>query len=139
SGLDFTIESVQSPKSEVQSQQSQRDFQSEIKNQQSAIESPKSEVQSHSIRLGMGAIKNVGAGAVQVILDSRNAGGQFKSLDEFCQRIDLRQVGKRALEYLIKVGALDKFGERGQLLEGLDQIVNASASHFRAAESGQLS
>jgi DNA polymerase-3 subunit alpha len=118
SGLDFTIED-QSPKSEVRS--------------------PKPEVQSHSIRLGMGAIKNVGAGAVQVILDSRDAGGQFQSLDEFCQRIDLRQVGKRALEYLIKVGALDKFGERGQLLEGLDQIVNASASHFRAAESGQLS
>ena len=43
------------------------------------------------------------------------------------------------MEYLIKVGALDQFGERGQLLEGLDQIVNASASHFRAAESGQLS
>jgi DNA polymerase III subunit alpha len=112
SGLDFTIEEVRSPKSEVQ---------------------------SHSIRFGMGAVKNVGAGAVEVILDSRNEGGQFKSLDDFCQRVDLRQVGKRALEYLIKVGALDKFGERGQLLEGLDQIVNASASHFRAAESGQLS
>jgi len=102
-------------------------------------QSPKSEVQSYAIRLGMGAIKNVGAGAVQVILDSRDAGGQFKSLDEFCQRVDLRQVGKRALEYLIKVGALDQFGERGRLLEGLDQIVSTSASNFRAAESGQLS
>ena len=117
SGLDFTIESAT--------------------NAQPPAPSP--QPQSYSIRLGMGAIKNVGAGAVQVILDSRDQGGSFPSLDDFCQRVDLRQVGKRALEYLIKVGALDKFGERGQLLEGLDQVVNASASHFRAAESGQLS
>mgnify|MGYP000983905203 CR=1 FL=1 len=92
-----------------------------------------------AIRFGLAAIKNVGESAVQVILDARQAGGPFGSLDDFCQRVDLRHVGKRALECLIKVGALDRFGARGGLLEGLDQIVNASAAHFRAQEAGQLS
>jgi DNA polymerase-3 subunit alpha len=94
--------------------------------------------QLSAIRFGLAAIKNVGEGAVQVILDARVEGGPFTSLDDFCQRTDLRAVGKRALECLIKAGALDQFGDRGQMLEGLDQIVNASAAHFRAAEAGQL-
>jgi DNA polymerase-3 subunit alpha len=92
-----------------------------------------------AIRFGLAAIKNVGQGAVEVMLKSRAQGGTFKSLDDFCQRVDLRQVGKRTLECLIKVGALDALGPRAQMLEGLDQIVNASAVHFRAAEAGQLS
>jgi len=90
------------------------------------------------IRFGLAAIKNVGESAVQVILDARAKGGKFTSLDDFCQRVDLRHVGKRALECLIKVGALDALGERAQLLEGLEQVINASASHFRAAEAGQM-
>ena len=91
-----------------------------------------------AIRFGLAAVKNVGEGAVQVILDARGQGGPFTSLDDFCQRVDLRHVGKRALECLIKVGALDRFGGRAVLLEGLDQMINASASHFRAQEAGQL-
>jgi DNA polymerase III subunit alpha len=94
----------------------------------------------HAIRYGLAAVKNVGEGAVQVILDARAQGGAFQSLDDFCERVDLRLVGKRALECLIKVGALDSLAAaRGQLLDGLDQIVNVSASHFKAAEAGQLS
>ena len=50
-----------------------------------------------------------------------------------------RKVGKRALECLIRVGALDRFGQRRSLLEALEQIFAISASHFRAANSGQLS
>ncbi len=94
--------------------------------------------QKSAIRFGLAAIKNVGEGAVQVILDARAQGGKFRSLDDFCRRVDLRHVGKRALECLIKVGALDAFGDRGELLEALDQIINASAAHFRAQEAGQL-
>ncbi len=111
SGLDFTIEEIE-----------------------------KQNEKKYAIRFGLAAIKNVGEGAVQVILDARDAkrGGPFKSLDDFCQRADLRQVGKRALECLIKVGALDTFGNRAELLEGLDSIINASASHFRAVEMGQM-
>ena len=92
-----------------------------------------------AIRFGFCAIKNVGEGAVDVILKARDEGGTFKGLNDFARHCDLRAVGKRALECLIKVGALDSFGERGALLDSLDRIVSVSASHFRAADTGQLS
>ncbi|HHY56210.1 MAG TPA: DNA polymerase III subunit alpha, partial [Chloroflexi bacterium] len=92
-----------------------------------------------AIRFGMAAVKNVGEGPVQVIINARKTGGPFKSLEDFCDRVDLRQVNKRALECLIKVGALDRFGKRSQLLAVLDQMVGASASVHDARDSGQLS
>ncbi len=87
----------------------------------------------------MGAVKNVGQGPVELILEAVKANGHFTSLNDFIQRVDLRTVGKRALESLIKVGALDSLGARAALLEALDQMLSVSASHFRAASSGQLS
>ena len=69
-----------------------------------------------AIRFGMAAVKNVGEGPVEVIQSAREEGGPFTSLEDFCDRVDLRQVNKRALECLIKVGALDRFGKRSQLL-----------------------
>ncbi|RPJ37791.1 MAG: hypothetical protein EHM21_17745, partial [Chloroflexi bacterium] len=63
----------------------------------------------------------------------------FKTLNDFIQRVDLRTVGKRSLECLIKVGALDALGPRPALLEALDQMLSVSASHFKALQSGQLS
>lgn len=92
-----------------------------------------------AIRFGMAAVKNVGEGPVQVIIDARKEGGPFKSLEDFCDRVDLRQVNKRALECLIKVGAFDRFGKRSQILAVLDQMVAASASVHDARDSGQLS
>ncbi|BAL99069.1 MULTISPECIES: DNA polymerase III subunit alpha [Caldilinea] len=92
-----------------------------------------------AIRFGMAAIKNVGEGPVRVIIKAREEGGPFKSLEDFCDRVDLRQVNKRALECLIKAGALDRFGKRSQLLAVLDQMVSASAAVHDARESGQLS
>ncbi|MGH9785797.1 MAG: OB-fold nucleic acid binding domain-containing protein, partial [Terriglobia bacterium] len=90
------------------------------------------------MRFGFGAIKNVGENSVQAILEARKA-GSFKDLNDFTRRVDLRTVGKRSLECLIKVGALDSLGPRGSLLESLERIVSASTSHFRAADAGQLS
>ena len=92
-----------------------------------------------AIRYGMAAVKNVGAGPVQVIIDARNEGGPFKSLEEFCDRTDLRAVGKRALECLFKVGAFDRFGKRSQLLDVMDEMVARSAGIHIARDSGQLS
>jgi DNA polymerase-3 subunit alpha len=102
------------------------------------IPNPKSPQPDYAIRFGMAAVKNVGEGAVEVMLKARARGGPFAALDDFAQRVDLRLVGKRALECLIKVGALDPFGARGQLLAGLDALLNASAAHFRAEEAGQI-
>lgn len=95
-----------------------------------------------AIRFGMGAVKNVGQGPVDAILAARKVDDRqtpFKDINDFAQRVDLRAVGKRALECLIKVGALDSFGTRAGLLASLDQMTAASASHFRASESGQMS
>jgi DNA polymerase-3 subunit alpha len=91
-----------------------------------------------AIRFGMGAVKNVGNGPVDIILQSRKD-GPFTSLNDFARRVDLRQVGKRALESLVRVGALDRFGPRLSILAALDRIVSFSTAHFKAAESGQMS
>jgi len=92
-----------------------------------------------AVRCGLGAIKNVGVGAVLAILEARAKGGPFRSLDDFSRRVDLRLVGKRALECLVKVGALDGLGKRIGLLDALDRILGASGAHFRAADVGQMS
>jgi DNA polymerase-3 subunit alpha len=92
-----------------------------------------------AIRFGMAATKNVGEQPVQVILKAREEGGPFTSLEDFCNRVDLRQVGKRPLECLIKVGAFDRFGRRSQLLAVLDQMVEKSAQVHNDRASGQLS
>lgn len=92
-----------------------------------------------AIRYGLAAVKNVGDGAVECILDAREEGGPFADLREFVTRVDLRHVGKRAMECLIRVGAFDSLGKRVALLDSLDHILSYSASHFRAADVGQLS
>jgi len=92
-----------------------------------------------AIRFGMAAIKNVGEGPVQVIIKARAEGGPFKNLEDLCDRVDLRQVNKRAMECLIKAGALDRFGKRSQLLAVLDSMVANSAETHAARENGQLS
>jgi DNA polymerase-3 subunit alpha len=92
-----------------------------------------------SIRFGFGAVKNVGEAAVALIINEREANGRFKDLNDFARRVDLRTVGKRALECIIKVGAMDVFGNRSALLASLDRIVSISNNHFRAAEAGQMS
>ena len=91
-----------------------------------------------SVRFGLGAIKNVSENAVEIIVEARNE-GKFIDLNDFARRVDLRAVGKRSLECLIKVGALDQFGARASMLGSLDRIVAISSNHFRAADAGQMS
>ncbi|HIP96825.1 MAG TPA: DNA polymerase III subunit alpha [Anaerolineae bacterium] len=92
-----------------------------------------------AIRFGLGAVKNVGEGPVTTIIAARREGGPFKNLDDFCQRVDLRQVNRRVLECLIKVGALDAFGPRAALLDVIDQMLALSQGVHQAREVGQLS
>ncbi len=96
------------------------------------------EGQPSAIRFGLGAIKNVGQNPVDLIMAAQ-ADGPFTDLTDFAKRVDLRQVGRRAMECLIKVGSLDRFGPRLSLLNELERIMAVSASAFRAKESGQLS
>ena len=90
-----------------------------------------------AIRMGLDAIKNVGEGPVEAVLQARG-GTPFKSLADFTDRCDLRKVNRRGLECLVKVGALDDFGERGLLLAAVDNILHASTSTHEAAEIGQM-
>jgi len=103
------------------------------------IEPPASAGGSPAIRFGLGAVKNVGEGPVETILAARQAGGLFRDLDDFCRRVDLRQVNRRALESLVKVGALRPFGTRPQLLPIVERIIGLSASLHRARDVGQMS
>ncbi len=89
------------------------------------------------IRFGLAAIKNAGIGALQHLLDARGDGGPFHDIEDFCTRIDLRLVGKRAIESLIKVGALTSLGTRPQLLNALDRMMTYSGEHHRARDVGQ--
>ncbi|MBN1231234.1 MAG: DNA polymerase III subunit alpha [Anaerolineales bacterium] len=89
------------------------------------------------IRFGMGAIKNVGHGPIDAIKAGREE-KPFTDLMSFVKGVDLRSVGKRALESLIRVGALDRFGSRRALLEVMDQMLSISASHYQAKEVGQM-
>ncbi len=91
-----------------------------------------------NIRFGLGAVKNVSEGAVDIIAASRQD-GKFTDLNDFARRVDLRTVGKRSLECIIKVGATDSFGNRPSLLAALDRIISISGAHFRAADAGQMS
>src|SRR5438067_3231347 len=70
-----------------------------------------------NIRFGLDAVKNVGAAAVDAIIAARESGGPFSSIWDFCERVDCRAVNKKAIESLIKCGALDSTGatRRGML------------------------
>ena len=92
------------------------------------------------IRYGLAAIKNVGEGAAQSMVDMRIADGPFTTLFEFCERIDLRAVNRRVVESLIAAGALDGLeGHRAQKMEALELALKAAGKAHEAREKGQIS
>ena len=96
-------------------------------------------VGAHQIRFGLGAVRGVGSGAVNSILEARKEGGRFRSLFEFLERTDTRALNKRACEALIAAGALDSFGRRGQLLSALDMAYQEVQARQAEKLSGQES
>ena len=74
---------------------------------------------------GLAAIKNVGEGAVEAVIESRTEGGPFRSFFDLFRRVDLRKLNKRMMEGLIKAGAFDSMGgRRSQYLAVLDQAMD---------------
>ncbi|MCX8038485.1 MAG: DNA polymerase III subunit alpha [Candidatus Sumerlaeia bacterium] len=97
-------------------------------------------VVGRNIRFGLGAVKNVGHGAVESILAARRKGGPFRSLQDFCERVDLHTINSRMIACLIKAGACDGLGgHRAQLLAALDGLIEAAATAQREREAGQIS
>ncbi|MEO8511686.1 MAG: DNA polymerase III subunit alpha [Chloroflexota bacterium] len=93
-----------------------------------------------AIRFGLAAIKNVGEGAIEAITTVRDGGddpGRFRSLDDFCRRVDLRTVNKRVVESLIKANGLAALGTAGALLARLDVALEAGQRHQRDVAAGQ--
>jgi len=96
-------------------------------------------VDQKTIRFGLLAVKNVGHGAIESILQARKD-GPFTSLENLCQRIDLRLVNRKVIESLIKCGALDYFGlPRAQMFVSLDKIMDFASKVGREKAKGQLS
>ena len=94
-------------------------------------------VEDDAIRFGLLAVKNVGEGAIESIIAARQEGGEFRSLADFCSRVDLRLANKRVLESLIKVGAMSRFGHAAQLLAALDDALAAGGAAQRDRTTGQ--
>jgi DNA polymerase III subunit alpha len=90
------------------------------------------------IRFGLDAVKNVGAAAVDKVIEAREEGGPFKSIWDFCERVDCRAVNKKAIESLVKCGALDSTGDtRAGMLEILPSAQGAGQKTQQDALLGQ--
>ncbi|OOF67701.1 DNA polymerase III subunit alpha [Rodentibacter caecimuris] len=87
---------------------------------------------------GIGAIKGVGEGPIEALLNARESGGYFKDLFDLCARVDLKKINRRTFEGLIMSGAFDKLGpHRAALAKNLDDALKASTQHAKDAEIGQ--
>ena len=96
-------------------------------------------VEDHSIRFGLGAVKNVGRGLIRSMSQKRSEGGPFKSLEDFIQRMGEGELNKRAVENFIKCGAMDCFGyHRSELLAVYDTMMDSIASSRKKNLEGQM-
>jgi DNA polymerase-3 subunit alpha len=87
---------------------------------------------------GIGAVKGVGEGPIECIIEARNRGGHFRDLFDFCARIDTKKVNKRVIEKLILAGALDRLGpHRAAMMASLDAAVKAAGQFHHAESFGQ--
>jgi DNA polymerase-3 subunit alpha len=95
-------------------------------------------IADQAVRFGLVAIKNVGAGAIESVLQARSEHGRFRSLAHFCREVDLRKVNRRVIESLIKCGAFASTGaRRAQLMDALDRTMDAAAGSQSARRVGQ--
>ncbi len=93
----------------------------------------------NNILFGLSAVKNLGQGAIENILNARQADGKFKSLADFCERVELRTVNRRALETLIYCGAFDRVQpNRRQLINDIDLVISWAQKRSKEKASGQL-
>ena len=91
-----------------------------------------------TILYGLGAIKGVGRGAVESLIADREVNGPFRNLTEFCRRADHDKLNRRAIEAMIKAGAMDSFGEtRRGMMHELQDALRSADQQARAAAAGQ--
>jgi DNA polymerase-3 subunit alpha len=96
-------------------------------------------VHNKTIRFGLSAVKNVGSGAIEAIVNAREQGGTFKNIIDFCARADSGRINRKALESLIKCGAFDScFANRAALLAMIDEALEYGQKVKKEKEGGQL-
>ena len=93
--------------------------------------------QKQAIRFGLGAIKNAGESALMIVLEERQANGPFEGLQDFCDRVDLRRVGKRTLEYMVKARAFESWGTVPSSSKRLTALWPRAAERTRRPQSGK--
>ena len=92
------------------------------------------------VRYALAGLKNVGAAAMESLIEERSKNGEFKDMDDFCSRVDTRQINKRALENLIKAGAFDTINpNRAQLLQGVEMMLREMNLAAQERNSNQVS
>jgi DNA polymerase-3 subunit alpha len=91
-----------------------------------------------NVLFGLSAVKNVGEVPTEAIIKERERGGRFKSLPDFLKRVDSTVANKRVVESLIKAGAFDELGERGQMLAALDDLLKWAQAERETANSGMM-
>ena len=97
-------------------------------------------VDDNDICFGLVAVKGVGDSAIEAIVEARKQSGSFTSLEDFCERVDTKQVNKRAVESLIMSGAFDSLeGHRARHMVNLENIIKAAQSVQAERERGQMS
>src|SRR5436190_6034452 len=93
--------------------------------------------EGHAVRYALGALKGVGEKAMEVLVEERDRGGAFRTLDDFAARIDPRQLNRRQLESLAAAGAFDGIAERWAAFGAAETILSAASSAADARVSGQ--
>ena len=96
-------------------------------------------VEGDAIRFGLGAVKNVGRGLIRTMAAHREEGGDFKSLEDFLQRMGEGELNKRAVENFIKCGAMDSFGyHRSELLAVYESMMDSVSASRKKNLDGQM-
>jgi DNA polymerase-3 subunit alpha len=94
--------------------------------------------ETEHVRFGLAAVKGVGEKVAEVIAEERKTDGPFKSIEDYCKRVDSRLSNKRVWENLIKTGAFDHFGDRSDLLYSIDAISEFASKTQKEAASNQV-
>jgi DNA polymerase III subunit alpha len=101
---------------------------------------PETQGVKRGIRYGLAAIKNIGEGAMQSAIAERERNGPFKSVEDYCSRLDSKSVNRKTLENLIRAGAFDFTGrDRAELFARIDQALATGASAHKDRRTGQVS
>jgi DNA polymerase-3 subunit alpha len=91
----------------------------------------------NKIRFGLLAIKNVGSNVVDAIVEEKKNNGPFQSIGDFIQRVSCKDLNKKSLESLIKAGVFDELGERKELLENLEKLLECARETQKTKINGQ--